>query len=77
MPQHAGRILQYAYIDSNIRRFILDSWPRMPFLNVEQFPQLTEAGETPVAFLGDKPMMSIYRIVLLLHQVIWNYATYS
>jgi hypothetical protein len=77
VPQDACRILQHADKNSNLSSLILDGRSRMSLLDVEKFPQFTKAGETPVAFLGDKPMVSIYWIVLLLQRVIPNYTTHG
>jgi hypothetical protein len=67
VPQNTSRIIEYADKDGNISSLILDSWSGMSLLNVEKFAQFTEAGETPVAFLGDKPMVGICQIILGVH----------
>ena len=59
MPQHAGRILQNSHINRNESRILFNRWAIVARLSVEQFTQLAEASETPVAFFGDETVMSI------------------
>jgi hypothetical protein len=59
MPKHTGRILQDPHINRDHRRIILNRCAVVTGLRVEQFAQLAEAGETPIALLGDEPVMCV------------------
>ena len=59
MPQYSCRILQDTNKDADLRAFVLYRRPRMTVLYAEQFTQLAETRETPIAFLRDKAMVRI------------------
>jgi hypothetical protein len=62
VPENSRWILQHADENGNVRAVFLDGGARMAFLDGEEFTQLAESRETPVALFSDKSVVGVWRM---------------
>lgn len=59
MPEHSCRVFQYPHKGRDIHLVSLNRRASVTFLRGVKLPEVGEAGEAPIAFLVDEPVVCI------------------
>lgn len=59
VPQHARRVLEHSHKRRHVNLVLLYRRYRLTLLNGLQLPQISKAGESPIALFGDESVVGV------------------